>query len=138
MTRSDAHEAQYTRKLALAILSTLQQKGVLSAAEVDAILVAARRAAEDATRASTPPAAPAPDFSQAWAQRRPARPQPAEAPTSTRSASPVNDPAVPEAPRPAAPEVPREVKLAALAGAAGAAPASADDAPAPPLLDITL
>ncbi|BDP41948.1 hypothetical protein DAETH_19170 [Deinococcus aetherius] len=53
------NEAEYARKLALAILSTLQTKGLLSAAEVDAILIAARRAAQgQGTPAapSTPPA----------------------------------------------------------------------------------
>ena len=54
MTRPDAQptppapsatEVEYVRKLSLAILSTLQAKGLLSADEVDAILIAARRAA---------------------------------------------------------------------------------------------
>lgn len=39
-------EVEYVRKLSLAILSTLQTKGLLSADEVDAILIAARRAAQ--------------------------------------------------------------------------------------------
>ncbi|MFC4454317.1 hypothetical protein [Deinococcus sonorensis] len=39
-------EGLYARKLALAILSTLQHKGVLSAKEVDSILLASKRAAD--------------------------------------------------------------------------------------------
>ncbi|MCP2013101.1 hypothetical protein L1280_000229 [Deinococcus sp. HSC-46F16] len=70
MTRPDAQappqpapsatEVEYVRKLSLAILSTLQAKGLLSADEVDAILIAARRAAQGvlAVPASVP-AAPA-------------------------------------------------------------------------------
>jgi hypothetical protein len=41
-------DGDYTRKLALAILSTLQSRGLLSAADVDAILIAARRSAHQA------------------------------------------------------------------------------------------
>ncbi|MGI8748656.1 MAG: hypothetical protein ACR2J4_09960 [Deinococcus sp.] len=48
---AQAREVQYTRKLILAILSTLQHKGLLSPGEVDAILLASRRAAD----ASVPP-----------------------------------------------------------------------------------
>ncbi|SMB92804.1 hypothetical protein [Deinococcus hopiensis] len=48
-------DAEYVRKLALAILSTLQNKGLLTPDEVDAILIAARRAAQ---QGGTPPAAP--------------------------------------------------------------------------------
>lgn len=73
MTRPDAQptppapsatEVEYVRKLSLAILSTLQAKGMLSADEVDAILIAARRAAQGvaaapAPVASRPEAAPA-------------------------------------------------------------------------------
>lgn len=40
-------DTEYVRKLALAILSTLQSKGLLSAGEVDSILIAARRAAQE-------------------------------------------------------------------------------------------
>ncbi|MBB5233395.1 hypothetical protein [Deinococcus budaensis] len=43
---SSSSETEYVRKLSLAILSTLQSKGLLSADEVDAILIAARRAAQ--------------------------------------------------------------------------------------------
>ncbi|WP_104990999.1 hypothetical protein [Deinococcus sp. NW-56] len=65
MTRPDAQptppapsatEVEYVRKLSLAILSTLQAKGLLSADEVDAILIAARRAAQGVP--ATPAAAP--------------------------------------------------------------------------------
>lgn len=68
MTKSGAptpppNEAEYARKLALAILSTLQSKGLLSAAEVDSILIAARRAAQGqaAPAPAAPPSAPAAD-----------------------------------------------------------------------------
>ncbi|KEF35559.1 hypothetical protein RDMS_01400 [Deinococcus sp. RL] len=63
MTRPDAQdsspapsapEVEYLRKLSLAILSTLQAKGVLSADEVDAVLIAARRAAQGVPATSTP------------------------------------------------------------------------------------
>lgn len=43
---SSSGEVEYVRRLSLAILSTLQTKGLLSADEVDAILIAARRAAQ--------------------------------------------------------------------------------------------
>ncbi|EYB68324.1 hypothetical protein DEIPH_ctg025orf0198 [Deinococcus phoenicis] len=39
-------DVEYVRKLSLAILSTLQTKGLLSADEVDTILITARRAAQ--------------------------------------------------------------------------------------------
>ena len=39
-------DVEYVRRLSLAILSTLQSKGLLGADEVDAILIAARRAAQ--------------------------------------------------------------------------------------------
>ncbi|MDL2344389.1 hypothetical protein QOL99_09505 [Deinococcus sp. MIMF12] len=51
-------EVEYVRKLSLAILSTLQAKGLLSADEVDAILIAARRAAQGVSAAAPAPAAP--------------------------------------------------------------------------------
>ncbi|MPY66056.1 hypothetical protein F8S09_05010 [Deinococcus sp. SDU3-2] len=69
MTRPDAQvpppapsatEVEYVRKLSLAILSTLQAKGLLSADEVDAVLIAARRAAQGAPVATPAPAAPRP------------------------------------------------------------------------------
>lgn len=65
MTKSGAptppppNEAEYARKLALAILSTLQTKGLLSAAEVDSILIAARRAAQGQASPVPAPAADA-------------------------------------------------------------------------------
>lgn len=55
-TAPSATEVEYVRKLSLAILSTLQAKGLLSADEVDAILIAARRAAQGVP--ATPSAAP--------------------------------------------------------------------------------
>jgi len=59
---AELREAQYTRKLTLAILSTLQNKGVLSSAEVDSILLAARRATDAAMANVTPTAAVRADF----------------------------------------------------------------------------
>lgn len=67
MTRKDAPappatppgEGEYARKLALAILSTLQTKGLLSSSDVDAILIAARRSAQGQP-APTPPTGPRP------------------------------------------------------------------------------
>ncbi len=41
MTSSPTQDAEFTRKVALGILSTLQHKGLISAGEVDAILRAA-------------------------------------------------------------------------------------------------
>ena len=43
---AELREAQYTRKLSLAILSTLQHKGILSSTEVDQLLLAVRRATD--------------------------------------------------------------------------------------------
>ncbi|WP_034383415.1 hypothetical protein [Deinococcus sp. YIM 77859] len=45
-TPPSSNDVEYVRKLALAILSTLQSRGLLSAEDVDAILIAARRAAQ--------------------------------------------------------------------------------------------
>ncbi len=45
---AELREAQYTRKLSLAILSTLQHKGILSSTEVDQLLLAVRRATDAA------------------------------------------------------------------------------------------
>ncbi|TSA86127.1 hypothetical protein FNU79_08050 [Deinococcus detaillensis] len=61
MTSSPSHDAEYTRKVALGILSTLQHKGLISSAEVDAILRAAMpkppapSAPLEVTPASPPP-----------------------------------------------------------------------------------
>lgn len=43
---AELREAQYTRKLTLAILSTLQHKGILSSTEVEQLLLAAKRATD--------------------------------------------------------------------------------------------
>ncbi|WP_425146134.1 hypothetical protein [Deinococcus sp.] len=48
----ELREARFTRKLVLAVLSTLQHKGLLKAAEVDALLLAARRAADASVTAA--------------------------------------------------------------------------------------
>ncbi|ACO46161.1 hypothetical protein DEDE109153_01490 [Deinococcus deserti] len=55
-------EAEYIRRLALGILSTLEHKGLLSTTEVNAILRAAQQAAVAATpaQASAPGGAPQP------------------------------------------------------------------------------
>lgn len=52
MTSSPPPDAEFTRKLALGILSVLHQKGLLTSEEVDAILYTARHAALE----SQPPA----------------------------------------------------------------------------------
>ncbi|WP_102127836.1 hypothetical protein [Deinococcus planocerae] len=71
------NEAEYARKLALAILGTLQSKGLLSAAEVDSILIAARRAAQGqglpapASPAQAPESRPAPTPFQVTVQPAP-------------------------------------------------------------------
>lgn len=106
------NEGEYARKLALAILSTLEQKGVLSRLDVDTILHAAHRAAN--------PPAPA----------RPAAPV-GPAVLGTRWVKPGE---VASMPAPAAP-------LAADAGQAadaGDAPAPARTPVAPPVIDFTL
>lgn len=66
-------DAEYVRKLALAILSTLQSKGLLTPAEVDAILIAARRAAQPDTppRAPQITAQPSPPTNFTWSVGRP-------------------------------------------------------------------
>ncbi len=46
MTSPTSSEAEFTRKLALGILSMLHQKGLLTSDEVDAVLYTARRAAQ--------------------------------------------------------------------------------------------
>ncbi|GAA5501491.1 hypothetical protein Dxin01_01223 [Deinococcus xinjiangensis] len=50
------NEGEYARKLALAILSTLEQKGILSRFDVDTILQAAHRAAQTASPQGSIPA----------------------------------------------------------------------------------
>lgn len=60
--RDPLQEAEYLRRLTLGILSTLEHKGLLSMAEVNAILRAAQQAAVPAAPASAPggtPQAPA-------------------------------------------------------------------------------
>lgn len=76
---AELREAQYTRKLSLAILSTLQHKGILSAAEVDQLLVAVKRATD---AGFTPSVAVRSEFEKAEMQgdkskvRREAKPPP--------------------------------------------------------------
>lgn len=65
---SNPNDAEYVRRLALAILSTLQSKGVLTADEVDTILIAARRAAQSQP---TPENRPAPRLPQVTVQPAP-------------------------------------------------------------------
>lgn len=57
--QKDRQEAEFTRKLVLGVLSTLEHKGLLGKAEVDSILRAARQAAFPAPApAGMGPAAP--------------------------------------------------------------------------------
>ncbi len=74
---AEVREAQYTRKLTLAILSTLQHKGILSAGEVDALLMAARRSTDAsfaptvAVRAEFQPLEPVADPKKVRREQRP-------------------------------------------------------------------
>jgi hypothetical protein len=74
---AELRETQYTRKLTLAILSTLQHKGILSSSEVDALLMAARRATDAsfaptvAVRAEFQPLEPVADLKQVRREQRP-------------------------------------------------------------------
>lgn len=49
-TKDPALEAEFTRKMVLGILGTLEQKGLLSKEEVDGIIRAARQAAQPAPK----------------------------------------------------------------------------------------
>ena len=70
---AELREALYTRKLLLALLSTLQHKGVLTPGETDTLLVAARRATDAsftpsvAVRSEFP--APEPLPTSGWVRR---------------------------------------------------------------------
>ncbi len=70
---TELREALYTRKLLLALLSTLQHKGVLTPGETDTLLVAARRATDAsftpsvAVRSEFP--APEPLPTSGWVRR---------------------------------------------------------------------
>ncbi|WP_200939648.1 hypothetical protein [Deinococcus sp. Leaf326] len=112
------NEGEYARKLALAILSTLEQKGILSRLDVDTILHAAHRAASPPL-----PARPAAPVGPALLGTRWVKPG------DPSSAAP------PVAPIAGQPEVPDE------AGPARTAPAAATPGSkpaAPPVIDFTL
>ena len=70
---AELREALYTRKLLLAVLSTLQHKGVLTPGETDTLLMAARRATDAsftpsvAVRSEFP--APEPLPTSGWGRR---------------------------------------------------------------------
>jgi len=70
---AELREALYTRKLLLAVLSTLQHKGVLTPCETDTLLMAARRATDAsftpsvAVRSEFP--APEPLPTSGWVRR---------------------------------------------------------------------
>ena len=70
---AELREALYTRKLLLAVLSTLQHKGVLNPGEIDTLLMAARRATDAsftpsvAVRSEFP--APEPLPTSGWVRR---------------------------------------------------------------------
>ena len=76
------NEGEYARKLALAILSTLEQKGVLSRLDVDTILHAAHRAANPPA-----PARPATPVGPAVLGTRWVKPGEAPAPGAPAAAS---------------------------------------------------
>lgn len=87
-----ASDGDYTRKLALAILSTLQTRGLLSAEDVDAILIAARRSAHQAMHHASGQTSPA--------QGRPGS-NPAPSAESRDPLPPMQVKAQPSAPQPA-------------------------------------
>lgn len=128
------NEGEYARKLALAILSTLEQKGVLSRLDVDTILHAAHRAATPPAPAR--PAAPVGPalLGTRWVKpgEAPAPGVPAEssapAPTIVLAADP---PVAADAgqPQPTAPAQDTEAEVAA---------APARKPAAPPVIDFTL
>lgn len=86
------NEGEYARKLALAILSTLEQKGILSRFDVDTILQAAHRAAQSASPLGSIPAPP-PQVQITLAPTAPA-------PLGTRWVKPADSEAKGEAPAP--------------------------------------
>lgn len=112
------NEGEYARKLALAILSTLEQKGVLSRLDVDTILHAAHRAAN--------PPAPA----------RPAAPV-GPALLGTRWVKPGETP-VPAPGDPSAPDTGESAPGDTSPEAQATAPAPGGKPAAPPVIDFTL
>ncbi len=87
LREAQLREAQFTRKLVLAVLSTLQHKGILKAAEVDALLLAARRSADASIATSSVPAAPAAPEAAAPLAEEPAAVPGAPAPAQARPLS---------------------------------------------------
>ncbi|MFC5848133.1 hypothetical protein [Deinococcus petrolearius] len=116
------NEGEYARKLALAILSTLEQKGLLSRLDVDTILHAAHRAA-------APPA--------------PARPAAPVGPAllGTRWVKAGEGGAAPLASAPPAADAGQSARDDSASGSPetqAAAPAPAGKPAAPPVIDFTL
>lgn len=74
MTSLPPPDAEFNRKLALGLLSVLQQKGLITSDEVDAILYTARRAALEAETAQQ--AAPLPPAEPRWVRKEPQDPPP--------------------------------------------------------------
>lgn len=85
MTSLPPPDAEFNRKLALGLLSVLQQKGLITSDEVDAILYTARRAALEAEAAqqaaavqpaeAAPPAL-LPPAEPRWVRKEPQDPPP--------------------------------------------------------------
>lgn len=140
---SGSGDAEYVRKLALAILSALQNKGLLSADEVDAILIAARRAAQTsgaqspaAQAAQTPATPPRPDPAprgplQFQVTAKPAAPPPSVE-WSVRKPPPASEKEAERAPAAQAaatvPEAPAPTKE----------PGATSEGSRPPVIDIDL
>ncbi|GHG16307.1 MULTISPECIES: hypothetical protein [Deinococcus] len=87
-------EAEFTRKLVLGILSTLEHKGLLSKAEVDGIIRAARHAAYPTPPRRTPgPAAPGTQWVKPGQPHQPIdRTTPVAIPNVQRTAPPSDQP----------------------------------------------
>ena len=103
-------EAEFTRKMVLGILGTLEQKGLLSKHEVDSIIRAARQAAYPTPPRRTPgPAAPGTQWVKPGQPHQPMdRTTPVAIPNvqrATTTGTPENDQPKEETPRAEAPPV---------------------------------
>lgn len=82
MTSLPPPDAEFNRKLALGLLSVLQQKGLITSDEVDAILYTARcaaleaEAAQQAAAVQPAEAAPLPPAEPRWVRKEPQDPPP--------------------------------------------------------------
>lgn len=153
------NEGEYARKLALAILSTLEQKGILTRFDVDTILQAAHRAAQGTPATPPPPVqitmtptdgrtpqvpgGPAPLGTQ-WVKPGSAAPSGAAQPAAPRASQPAATPPAPQSIVIPSPQETEEVRPAAAQGkesskAEGEAAANdKKDNKQPPVIDFTL